>query len=54
LELSNGHGIKKDGLSLWIQGEVIEINKRYPISHLIRTKTNLFLGGNTDAEENYW
>ena len=34
--------------------EVIDINKRSPIEHLIRTKTNLFLRDNMGAEASYW
>ena len=34
--------------------EVIDINKRSPIEHLIRTKSNLFLRGNIGVEESYW
>ena len=40
-------GFITQGLSLWIQEEVIDINKRSPIQHLIRTKTNLLLRGNS-------
>ena len=51
LELPNGHGIRPEDLSLWIQEKVIDINKRSPIQHLLRTKTNLFLRGNMGVEE---
>ena len=54
LELPNGHGIRLEGQSLWIKEEVIDINKRSPIEHFIRTKTNLFLRGNAGKEESYW
>ena len=54
LELPNGHGIRPDSLSLWIEEEFIDINKRSPIEHLIRTKTNLFLRGSMGVEESYW
>ena len=54
LELPNGHGLRPEGLSLWIWEEVIDINQRSPIQHLIRTKTNLFLRGNTGVEESCW
>ena len=54
VELPIGHGIRLECLSLWIKEEVTDINKRSPIQHLIRTKTNLFLRSGTGMEENYW